>query len=230
MPAHTSPQRAADTPPQRAVNWFRTQAQMTERFGAAIRQSFDEVFDGQRTGRQRESGRVKRPIPSSDAVSKRMSRQSTRDTAPEIAIRRQLHADGFRFRVDRAPLQGLRRKADIVFTRGHVAVFIDGCFWHRCPEHGTMPASNAKWWEAKLARNVERDAETNQILTEAGWTVVRIWEHEDPNKAARRVESALRSRSVQPQRLQPRSPAEADSQAEERIAPAVAPPHENHSS
>ena len=121
-----------------------------------------------------------------------MSRQSTRDTAPEMALRRRLHADGFRFRVNRAPLTGLRRKADIVFTRQRVAVFVDGCFWHRCPEHGTMPASNAEWWETKLERNVERDAETNRLLIEAGWTVVRFWEHEDADDAAMRVEEIVK--------------------------------------
>jgi len=120
-----------------------------------------------------------------------MRRQATRDTAPELALRRQLHAAGLRFRVDRAPIAGLRRKADIVFTRRLLAVFVDGCFWHRCPEHGTMPASNADWWEAKLARNVERDLETNRILNEAGWTVVRVWEHVGVEEAARRVEAAL---------------------------------------
>jgi len=122
-----------------------------------------------------------------------MSRQSTRDTAPEMALRRQLHADGFRFRVDRTPLSGLRRKADIVFTRQRVAVFVDGCFWHRCPEHGTMPNSNTEWWETKLNRNAERDAETSRLLADAGWTVLRIWEHEDPGSAARIVEDAVRS-------------------------------------
>lgn len=109
-----------------------------------------------------------------------------------MALRRRLHADGFRFRVDYPPLPGLRRKADIVFTRRRVAVFVDGCFWHRCREHGTMPVSNAEWWEAKLARNVERDAETNHLLADAGWTVVRVWEHEAPGSAARQVEAAVR--------------------------------------
>ena len=139
-----------------------------------------------------EGGRMKGPVPSSEAVSERMRRQPTRDTAPEIALRRRLHAAGLRFRVDRAPVPGLRRKADIVFTRRRVAVFVDGCFWHGCPAHGTLPASNAEWWEAKLIRNAERDAETNRTLTEARWTVVRVWEHEGLEEAARRVERAVR--------------------------------------
>ncbi len=120
-----------------------------------------------------------------------MSRQATRDTAPELALRRRLHAAGYRFRVDLAPIPELYRKADIVFTRRRIAVFVDGCFWHCCPEHGTMPASNREWWETKLARNAERDAETNRLLTEAGWTVVRVWEHEDAGLAAERLREAL---------------------------------------
>jgi DNA mismatch endonuclease (patch repair protein) len=72
-----------------------------------------------------------------------------------------------------------------------VAVFVDGCFWHRCPQHATLPASNADWWEAKLAANVERDRDTDQHLAEAGWRVVRVWEHEVPEKAADRVVAAL---------------------------------------
>ena len=97
---------------------------------------------------------------------------------------------GYRYRVDMAPLPGLRRKADLVFTRRRVAVFVDGCFWHRCPEHATLPAANRDWWEAKLARNVERDTETNRLLTEAGWTVLRVWECEPPDIAAQRVRQA----------------------------------------
>ncbi len=120
-----------------------------------------------------------------------MSRQATRDTAPEMALRRRLHAAGFRYRVDHRPVPGLRRRADLVFTRRRVAVFVDGCFWHRCPQHGTRPSSNAEWWEAKLARNAERDAETNRLLTDAGWRVVRIWEHEDPETAVEKVVRAL---------------------------------------
>ena len=120
-----------------------------------------------------------------------MSRQASRDTAPEMAIRRRLHAAGLRYRVDFSPVPGLRRRADIVFTRRKVAVFVDGCFWHGCPEHASTPTANQEWWEEKLARNVERDADTNQALGDAGWTVVRIWEHEDPQSATDRVTAAL---------------------------------------
>jgi DNA mismatch endonuclease, patch repair protein len=123
-----------------------------------------------------------------------MSRLGRRDTLPELAIRSELHRRGLRFRVDRAPLRGLRSKADLVFGPTQVAVYVDGCFWHSCPEHGTKPKVNAEWWEQKLARNRERDRETDRVLREHGWEVVRVWEHEDPVAAADRVEAAIRSR------------------------------------
>jgi DNA mismatch endonuclease (patch repair protein) len=121
-----------------------------------------------------------------------MSRLGRRDTQPELAIRSELHRRGLRFRVDRAPVSGLRSRADIVFGPARLAVYVDGCFWHSCPEHGTMPKSNAEWWDRKLKRNRERDAKTDQALNEHGWQVVRIWEHEDPVEAADRVMRALR--------------------------------------
>lgn len=122
----------------------------------------------------------------------RMSRQRRRDTAAEIALRRILHARGLRYRVD-AALPGLpRRRADLVFPRQKLAVFVDGCFWHGCPVHGTAPKSNADWWAAKLARNVERDRETDAHLARAKWHVIRIWEHENPSCAADRVEAIVR--------------------------------------
>ncbi len=120
-----------------------------------------------------------------------MSRQRRRDTAPEVALRRELHRRGARFFVDRAPLPGLRRRADLVFPRRRVAVYVDGCFWHRCPVHATAPKNNAEWWSAKLTGNVARDRDTDARLAAAGWTVVRIWEHEDPVLAADRVQNAL---------------------------------------
>lgn len=126
-------------------------------------------------------------------TSARMSRQRTRDTAAEWALRRLIHARGLRYRVD-AVLPGLpRRRADILFPRQKVAVFVDGCFWHGCPEHKTAPKSNAAWWATKIARNIERDRETDTHLAELGWKVVRIWEHENPECAADRVEAAVRS-------------------------------------
>lgn len=108
-----------------------------------------------------------------------MARQRRRDTAPETALRRSLHSRGFRFRVDH-PLPGLpRRRADIVFTRVRLAVFVDGCFWHACPEHGTTPRTRHAWWAEKLGRNVVRDRDTDARLHATGWTVLRFWEHDD---------------------------------------------------
>jgi DNA mismatch endonuclease (patch repair protein) len=120
-----------------------------------------------------------------------MQRQGQRDTKPELALRRELHRRGRRFFVDRAPLKGLRRRADLVFPRRRVAVYVDGCFWHSCPAHGTRPRNNAEWWAAKLAGNVARDRDTDTRLREAGWAVVRVWEHEEPGAAADRVDQAL---------------------------------------
>lgn len=134
------------------------------------------------------------PQPSSPQAKARMQRQRRGDTAPEMALRRTLHARGYRYRVDRAPLAGLRRRADLVFPRAKVAVFVDGCFWHRCPHHATVPASNTDWWEAKLNANVARDRDTDRRLDDAGWAVVRVWEHEDPEHAADRVAAAVEPR------------------------------------
>ncbi|MDV8005519.1 very short patch repair endonuclease [Rhodococcus sp. IEGM 1318] len=131
-------------------------------------------------------------MPATDpATSARMSAQRRRDTKPEIAIRRELHRRGLRYFVDRAPVKGVRRRADLVFPRRKVAVFVDGCFWHSCPQHATFPKNNAQWWTDKLAANVVRDRDTDARLAEQGWTVLRIWEHEDPLVAAERVQKAL---------------------------------------
>lgn len=128
------------------------------------------------------------------ATSERMSRQRTRDTKPELRLRRELHKRGLRYRVD-APLPGLpRRRADLLFTRARVAVFVDGCFWHACPIHKTEPATNNEWWAGNLARNVERDEETNSHLNEADWLVIRVWEHEDITHAATDIERIVRER------------------------------------
>ena len=123
-----------------------------------------------------------------------MATQKRRDTGIELALRRSLYARGLRYRVD-LPITGLaRRRADITFTRSRVAVFVDGCFWHGCPAHGTSPKANGLWWDEKLRRNVERDRETDAFLSAQGWAVIRIWEHEDPLQAADRVEAAVRGR------------------------------------
>jgi DNA mismatch endonuclease (patch repair protein) len=127
----------------------------------------------------------------SEATRARMRRQVRRDTAPEVALRRELHRRGRRFFVDRAPLKGLRSRADLVFPRRRVAVYVDGCFWHSCPRHATQPKNNAEWWADKLAANVRRDRDTDARLIESGWVVVRVWEHESPSAAADIVEVAL---------------------------------------
>ncbi|SNS55419.1 very short patch repair endonuclease [Rhodococcoides kyotonense] len=125
------------------------------------------------------------------ATSARLSKQRRRDTKPEIALRRELHSRGLRYFVDRAPVTGMRRRADVVFPRRKLAVYVDGCFWHSCPVHATKPRNNAQWWADKLAANVARDRNTDERLAAEGWTVIRIWEHEDPVVAADRVVGAL---------------------------------------
>lgn len=137
------------------------------------------------------AGQGKVALETDDATRLRMSRQRSRDTSPERALRSLLHRRGLRYRLHRQPVAGLRRQADLVFVGARVAVFVDGCFWHRCPDHATSPKSNGPWWAAKLDRNVERDRDTDQRLMAAGWTVVRVWEHEEPAVAAERVTAAV---------------------------------------
>lgn len=133
-----------------------------------------------------------RPVPSSDAAQRRMQRQRRAGTRPELALRRELHRRGLRYRVDFQILPQLRRKADIVFTGRRIAVFVDGCFWHSCPEHGTKPKANAIWWREKLAANMARDRDTDAQLRQAGWTPIRVWEHDDPCRAADLIERWVR--------------------------------------
>lgn len=120
-----------------------------------------------------------------------MQGNRSRDTAPELAVRRLVHAMGLRYRVDARPLPTLRRKADLVFTRRRVAVFIDGCFWHGCPQHHRQPTANSDYWAAKVARNRARDAATDEALTAAGWTVLRFWAHQPPAVVADAVRAAV---------------------------------------
>lgn len=131
---------------------------------------------------------------SDDTTRARMARQRPRDTDTELALRRELHRLGLRYRVHRRPLPGVRRVADVVFGPSRVAVFVDGCFWHGCPEHATWPRSNAEFWRNKIEGNRRRDADTNKRLTEAGWAAQRIWEHEDPAAAARRIQDLVATR------------------------------------
>ena len=115
------------------------------------------------------------------------------DTKPELALRRALHRQGYRFRKDyRLDLaDGKRVRPDIAFTARRVAVFVDGCFWHACPEHGSKPAANVWYWEPKLRQNVERDRAADAALAAAGWNVVRVWEHESLEAAVTAVMAAL---------------------------------------
>ena len=123
-----------------------------------------------------------------------MRANKRKDTKPELALRRALHARGYRYRKDyRLDLTSARVRPDIAFTAKRVAVFVDGCFWHCCPEHGSQPANNTWYWQPKLARNVERDKSADQALAAAGWDVVRIWEHESLDAAVAAVISAVTS-------------------------------------
>ena len=119
-----------------------------------------------------------------------MGQQRQRDTKPELALRSELWRRGWRYRVD-FKVCGRRRRVDLAFTKQRLAVFVDGCFWHSCPMHGSLPKTNGEWWRAKLDANVVRDRATDADLVDAGWTVIRIWEHEDVTAAANRVEAFL---------------------------------------
>ncbi|HJQ95666.1 MAG TPA: very short patch repair endonuclease [Acidimicrobiia bacterium] len=132
------------------------------------------------------------PPPSSPEIELRMKRQRRRDTSPEVALRRALFGRGLRYRVDHKVVG--RQRVDVAFTRRKVAVFVDGCFWHRCPVHGTVPVANRDWWLKKLATNEQRDRVTNAVLNEIGWVVVRVWEHESSVEAADRIQALLSAR------------------------------------
>jgi DNA mismatch endonuclease (patch repair protein) len=120
-----------------------------------------------------------------------MQRQRRRDTKPEVEIRRLLHAAGFRFRIDTVLEPDLRARGDIAWRGRKIVVFVDGCFWHGCPEHATQPKANAEWWREKLAGNVTRDRRTDAELTARGWRVLRYWEHETPADVVRDLVRAL---------------------------------------
>jgi DNA mismatch endonuclease (patch repair protein) len=135
------------------------------------------------------------PKPSSSAVTAVM-RGNRADSSVERALRSGLHQRGLRFRKHLAPLRGVRCRPDVVFTRARVAVFVDGCFWHQCSAHFRPSTHNAEWWSAKLRRNVERDREHDRALIDAGWIVVRVWEHENVEAAADRVRDVVRARSA----------------------------------
>jgi DNA mismatch endonuclease (patch repair protein) len=144
-----------------------------------------------------------RPTALDAATSARLSRQRRADTKPELALRRELHRRGLRYRV---ALAGLPGRPDIAFTRAKVAVFVDGCFWHRCPRHATMPRNNRDWWADKLSRNVARDRAKDAALAELGWTVLHVWEHEAVGDAADRVQQAVIAAGSRRDRRAPADP------------------------
>ena len=129
---------------------------------------------------------TKRPKASSLAARKRMLATKGRDTQCELAIRSLVHRKGLRFRVDWS-IPGTRRRADLAFVSPRLLVFIDGCFWHACPKHGTWPKANAAWWRRKILDNARRDRDTDTRLKRDGWTVLRFWEHEASDRAADRI-------------------------------------------
>ncbi|MCO1616640.1 very short patch repair endonuclease [Micromonospora sp. CPM1] len=137
---------------------------------------------------------------SSPAVRNVMRANRPRDTRPEMTLRSAVHALGLRYRVDRQPLAGLRRKADLVFAGPRVAVFVDGCFWHGCPEHYRPSNRNSEFWSNKIEGNRDRDAQTDEKLAAAGWTVIRVWEHDDPHQAASRIAQAVLALRTSPHR------------------------------
>lgn len=111
-------------------------------------------------------------------------------------MRKALWKQGLRYRVDRSPIKGIRRRADIVLGPAKLAVYVDGCFWHSCPVHGTLPKANREWWKEKLEANVRRDRDTDRQLEHAGWMVIRVWEHEDATEAAARIAERARERRI----------------------------------
>ena len=132
--------------------------------------------------------------PSSHETSRRMARVRQKGTRCEIGLRKALHAKGLRYRLHVPLLTKPRRIVDIVFPSARLAVFVDGCFWHGCPEHASWPKSNADFWREKIETNRSRDLDTNQRLAALGWETVRIWEHEDATEAANRIAELVDAR------------------------------------
>lgn len=131
---------------------------------------------------------------STPASRKVMKANRSRDTKPELALRSAIHALGLRYRVDAPPVEGLRRRADVVFPKVKVAVFSDGCYWHGCAEHYRPAQRNDEFWNEKIEKNRIRDRDTDSKLEAAGWRVIRVWEHENPVEAASRIEEIVRNR------------------------------------
>ncbi|MEJ1089052.1 very short patch repair endonuclease [Microbacterium sp. Mu-80] len=135
------------------------------------------------------------PTAASDGRRRNMKANRRRDTRPELALRSALHQAGYRYRCDlRIDLAGGRVRPDVVFTRRRVAIFVDGCFWHCCPIHGSRPKINEDYWSPKLLKNVERDRRNDTLLESAGWKVIRIWEHVPVADALNQVRLVLDAR------------------------------------
>lgn len=127
----------------------------------------------------------------SPGVRRSMLGNKARDTRPELAVRKLVHGMGLRYRVDYRPTLQLRVRGDLVFPRRRVIVFIDGCYWHGCSLHYTLPKSNTEYWSSKVVANRERDARTTEALTELGWTVLRFWTHQDPVQIAEEIRKSV---------------------------------------
>tara|TARA_Y100001970_G_C14112963_1_gene791942 strand:- start:323 stop:781 length:459 start_codon:yes stop_codon:yes gene_type:complete len=137
----------------------------------------------------------KRPTPKNIKVSEQMRRMPSKDSLPELKIRKALYAKGVRYRIHRKDLPG---KPDIAVGPAKVAIFVDGCFWHNCPDHGTVPKNNHQWWVEKFKRNRERDLQKDEDLRERDWLPIHVWEHEDPNEATEKIIKIIRERLSTP--------------------------------
>ncbi len=137
-------------------------------------------------------------VPSSSDASRRMAKVRQKGTDAELALRQEMYRIGLRYRIDYEVLKKPRRVADVAFPGRKIAVFVDGCFWHGCPEHATWPKRNAEFWRQKIEANRQRDADTNTRLRAIGWTALRFWSHESPAKAAAIVARAVANADTKP--------------------------------
>lgn len=162
-----------------------------------------EVVVSQKRRRSGGSALIRSVRPLNAIVSRNMRSMPTRHSSPEIALRRSLHGSGLRYRLHVRSLPG---RPDITFSTGKVAVFVDGCFWHACPEHGMLPRNNRDWWRQKLLANRRRDRAKDRELRALGWLPIHVWEHDDMHKAARSIAKLIqRRRGVVEQRSPSRS-------------------------